>query len=191
MGQVGVAVFAFALAVPFVGADHAQPAHPNSVIESTDGPNSDPDAFSGLSTPTSGGAPARVRELSRGEGLTVVETISLAPDQRESVPEEGGPPPQMAALSSAVVVVASWYGPGFYGNRTACGLMYSAEVLGVAHRTLPCGTVLTLTYGDRSVAVTVIDRGPYIGGRTLDLSRATRVALGCPDLCTLSMRLAP
>ena len=86
-------------------------------------------------------------------------------------------------------MLASWYGPGFYGNRTACGQTYTPEILGVAHRTLPCGTVLTLTYGGRSVSVPVIDRGPYIAGRALDLSNATRHALGCPDLCTLSMRV--
>ncbi len=89
------------------------------------------------------------------------------------------------------VIVASWYGPGFYGNRTACGQTYSPQIVGVAHRTLPCGTLLTLSYGGRSLTVPVIDRGPYIAGRTLDLSNATRLALGCPDLCTLSMRISP
>jgi rare lipoprotein A len=89
------------------------------------------------------------------------------------------------------MVLASWYGPGFYGNRTACGQTYTPQISGVAHRTLPCGTILTLEYGGRSVTVAVIDRGPYIAGRTLDLSNATRLALGCTDLCTLSMRIGP
>jgi hypothetical protein len=66
---------------------------------------------------------------------------------------------------------------------------YTPEILGVAHLTLPCGTRLTLTYGSRSVTVTVIDRGPYIAGRAIDLSNATRLALACTDLCTLRMQI--
>jgi rare lipoprotein A len=97
--------------------------------------------------------------------------------------------PSLPAPPTGGIVLASWYGPGFYGNRTACGQIYTPQIAGVAHRTLPCGTVLTLEYGGRSVTVTVIDRGPYIAGRTLDLSNATRLALACPDLCTLSMRI--
>jgi rare lipoprotein A (peptidoglycan hydrolase) len=94
-----------------------------------------------------------------------------------------------AAAQNDAIVLASWYGPGFYGNRTACGQTYTPEILGVAHPTLPCGTRLTLTYGAHSIVVTVIDRGPYVAGRTLDLSNATRLALGCADLCTLRMQL--
>src|SRR5438132_2188556 len=95
------------------------------------------------------------------------------------------PPP----VQNDAIVLASWYGPGFYGNRTACGQLYTPEILGVAHLTLPCGTMLTLTYGTRSLTVAVIDRGPYVVGRTLDLSNATKLALGCTDLCTLRMQL--
>lgn len=97
------------------------------------------------------------------------------------------PPP---AASDGSYVLASWYGPGFYGNHTACGQIYSPQILGVAHKTLPCGTLLVLSYGGRTVTVPVIDRGPYIAGRTLDLSNATKGSLGCPDLCTLLMQYA-
>jgi rare lipoprotein A (peptidoglycan hydrolase) len=69
---------------------------------------------------------------------------------------------------------ASWYGPGFYGRRTACGRTMSPGVLGVAHKTLPCGTRVTLRYRGRSVTVPVIDRGPYAGGRVYDLTAATK-----------------
>jgi rare lipoprotein A (peptidoglycan hydrolase) len=97
--------------------------------------------------------------------------------------------PVAPAVTSDAVVLASWYGPGFYGNRTACGQIYTPQLSGVAHKTLPCGTRLTLTYGARSVEVAVIDRGPYVAGRTLDLSNATKLALGCTDLCTLRMQV--
>jgi rare lipoprotein A len=68
---------------------------------------------------------------------------------------------------------ASWYGPGLYGNRLGCGGTLMPGRLGVAHRTLPCGTRLTLRHHGRSVRVPVIDRGPYVGGRELDLTEAT------------------
>jgi hypothetical protein len=67
----------------------------------------------------------------------------------------------------------SWYGPGFYGSGTACGQEYTRELMGVAHRTLPCGTVVTFRNpaNGRTVTVRVIDRGPYVAGRTWDMSR--------------------
>jgi rare lipoprotein A (peptidoglycan hydrolase) len=102
---------------------------------------------------------------------------------------QAAPPIAVAPTQSDGVVIASWYGPGFYGNRTACGQTYTPEILGVAHLTLPCGTSLTLTHRGRSISVPVIDRGPYIAGRTLDLSNATKLALGCTDLCTVRMQI--
>ena len=73
---------------------------------------------------------------------------------------------------------ASWYGPGFYGNRTACGRTLGTGTLGVAHKTLPCGTLVTFRYRGRSVTVPVIDRGPYAAGRDWDLTGATKRKLG-------------
>jgi rare lipoprotein A len=70
---------------------------------------------------------------------------------------------------------ASWYGGG--GNL-ACGGWLSSSTLGVANRTLPCGTLVTLRYGHRSIRVPVIDRGPYVAGRDFDLTEATKRALG-------------
>lgn len=102
---------------------------------------------------------------------------------------QAAPPTEDAAVSSDDVILASWYGPGFYGNRTACGQVYTPEIPGVAHLTLRCGTLLTLTYGGRTVTVQVIDRGPFVAGRSIDLSNATMLALGCTDLCTLRMQV--
>jgi rare lipoprotein A len=64
----------------------------------------------------------------------------------------------------------SWYGPGFYGNRTACGLKLTTKTHGVAHKTLPCGTKVTFRYRGKEITVPVIDRGPYIKGRQWDLT---------------------
>ena len=68
---------------------------------------------------------------------------------------------------------ASWYGPGLYGNRLGCGGTLTAGRLGVAHKSLPCGSKVTLRHGGRVVRVPVIDRGPYVGGREFDLTAAT------------------
>jgi rare lipoprotein A len=67
---------------------------------------------------------------------------------------------------------ATWYGPGFYGQRTACGKTLTGETLGVAHRTLPCGTEINLLYEGRTITVRVIDRGPY-GTADWDLTQET------------------
>jgi rare lipoprotein A len=71
----------------------------------------------------------------------------------------------------------SWYGPGLYGNKLSCGGRLTPGTLGVAHKTLPCGTRVTLRRGDRVIRVRVVDRGPYVGGREFDLTSATRAKL--------------
>lgn len=72
---------------------------------------------------------------------------------------------------------ASWYGPGLYGNSLSCGGRLSPSTLGVAHKSLPCGTQVTLRLGSRIVRVRVIDRGPFVGGREFDLTAATKERL--------------
>jgi rare lipoprotein A len=74
--------------------------------------------------------------------------------------------------------LASWYGPGLFGNRLGCGGTLSAGSLGVANKSLPCGTKVTLRHRGRVVRVPVIDRGPYVGGREYDLTAATAQKLG-------------
>jgi peptidoglycan lytic transglycosylase len=73
---------------------------------------------------------------------------------------------------------ASYYGPGLYGNKLACGGTLSPGTLGVANRTLPCGTRVTFRHGRRSVTVRVIDRGPFHASREWDLTAATKSRLG-------------
>ncbi len=60
---------------------------------------------------------------------------------------------------------ASWYGPGFFGNQTACGQTLRRGTKGVAHRTLPCGTKVVIAYRGRFVRTRVIDRGPFVKRR--------------------------
>jgi rare lipoprotein A len=78
-------------------------------------------------------------------------------------------------LSSYRLAGASWYGGG---GGLACGGQLTSATMGVANKTLPCGTRVTLRYGGREVRVPVIDRGPYVAGREFDLTEATKRALG-------------
>lgn len=66
--------------------------------------------------------------------------------------------------------VATWYGPGFFGNRTACGQRLRRKTVGVAHKRLPCGTKVTIRYQGRFLRTRVIDRGPYAHGAKWDLT---------------------
>jgi rare lipoprotein A len=76
------------------------------------------------------------------------------------------------------VGLASWYGPGFEGQPTASGEIFNPHGFTAAHNSLPLGTELVVSYGGRSVKVTVNDRGPYSGGRELDLSQGAAEYLG-------------
>lgn len=82
-----------------------------------------------------------------------------------------------ARVSVFAPATASWYGPGFFGRQTACGTRLTRRTLGVAHRTLPCGTRVELFHRGRTVVVPVIDRGPFVAGRQWDLTQAAAEAI--------------
>jgi rare lipoprotein A len=79
---------------------------------------------------------------------------------------------------------ASWYGPGFHGRKTASGERFDQHELTAAHKKLPLGTKATVT-----VEVEINDRGPYVGGRILDLSKAAAERLGMRHAGTTRVRL--
>jgi rare lipoprotein A len=83
--------------------------------------------------------------------------------------------------------VASWYGPGFYGHRTACGQILSTGSNWVAHKYMRCGTRLTICYR-RCVNTVVADRGPYVGGRDFDLAPGLKYAVGLSGVGTVRWR---
>jgi hypothetical protein len=82
---------------------------------------------------------------------------------------------------------ATYYGPGFFGHRTACGLTLSRSTLGVANRTLPCGTRVALYYRGRTITVPVIDRGPYANHANWDLTSATASRLRMSSTATIGI----
>jgi len=88
--------------------------------------------------------------------------------------------------------IATWYGPGFYGNTTACGIELTEETVGVAHRSLPCGTNVAVRYGSTTIVVPVIDRGPYSGEAKWDLTAAAAQMLGFTETDRIgAIRLDP
>ena len=107
-----------------------------------------------------------------GAGLLITALIVLVCD---AVPAHGH--------QRMVSGIASWYGPGFYGNLTANGEVYTGDSLTAATTKLPLNVCARVTRTDdgSSIVVWLNDRGPYVEGRVLDLSRAAAVHLGIID----------
>jgi len=81
-------------------------------------------------------------------------------------------------VQAAECVGASWYGPGFHGKRTASGARFDQNAMTAAHKTLPFGTKLRVTFQGVSVVVRISDRGPFARGRSLDLSKGAAKRIG-------------
>jgi hypothetical protein len=86
--------------------------------------------------------------------------------------------PTQGSLSVYRRQKATWYGPESYGSRTACGVKLTPRTLGVAHKTLPCGTRVEFFLRGKKITVPVIDRGPYANGATWDLTLTSMRRLG-------------
>jgi rare lipoprotein A len=101
-------------------------------------------------------------------------SLSLPPSQtQESSARVEGPVIEQ-------VGTASWYGPSFQGRKTASGELFDQNALTAAHRSLPLGTTVVVTSlaTGKSVQVKINDRGPYVRGRKIDLSRAAAQQIG-------------
>ncbi|HSN98312.1 MAG TPA: type VI secretion system tip protein TssI/VgrG, partial [Candidatus Nanopelagicales bacterium] len=126
-----------------------------------------------------------VLDFKRRRGLTggpAVGPTTLA--ALDAAAEEAAPPPQQPQGGTPTGQVqtgpASWYGPGFHGRATASGERFDQNALTAAHPSLPFGTRVRVTRVDngRSVVVRINDRGPFTGGRIIDLSRAAGDQIG-------------
>ena len=87
-------------------------------------------------------------------------------------------PPPIAGVNVYRAALATFYGPGLFGNQTACGQTLTPDLQGVAHKRLPCGTQVAILYAGREIVVPVVDRGPFNGDFSWDLTQATADALG-------------
>jgi rare lipoprotein A (peptidoglycan hydrolase) len=135
------------------------------------------------------GAPSDAEVLSELRQLSAIERREY--EQRLSAAAAnlaGLLPWALEPKSGIQVSVASEFTD--YGLGLACGGVLGRQQLGVAHKTAPCGTLITFTYAGRSLTVPVIDRGPYVAGREWDLTGATAAALGFPGLGRIEWSLA-
>jgi rare lipoprotein A (peptidoglycan hydrolase) len=85
--------------------------------------------------------------------------------------------------------IATWFGPGFYGQATACGQTLTPAVVGVANRTLPCGTLVKVTYRGQALVVPVLDRGPYANHADWDLTAGAAQALDITETVRIGTRV--
>ena len=113
----------------------------------------------------------------RSDGILDQGSTMVEPTQRSEPPQArpGAAQPQPAPGSVSKNPwrfdrELSWYGPGFYGQGTACGQTLTKSLVGVAHRSLPCGTLVTFRTNGRVLTVPVVDRGPYVSDRIFDLT---------------------
>lgn len=130
--------------------------------------------------------------------LTGCSTVSRAPEiaapapARIATPAAPATPPGVPpAAPPAQAGKASWYGDAHHGKKTASGEPYDMNALTAAHRTLPLGTKVRVRNVDngRTVVVRVNDRGPYVDGRVIDLSRAAARHLGDLDTGIFNVRV--
>jgi hypothetical protein len=143
------------------GATPGAPAGPQGAQPDSGGAALSPVPGAGARTPT---ADAALRDFERELGLPQAGAVSVATRRQ--------------VLARMDAERATWYGPGLYGRRTACGLRLRLSTLGVAHRTLPCGTPVVFYYRGGFETVPVIDRGPYARGVRWDLTAAAARRLG-------------
>jgi hypothetical protein len=123
--------------------------------------------------------------------LRAVPASSAATAASRAVTASGAAP-EGRALTLYRPSKVTWYGPGFYGKKTACGVRLHKATLGVANKSLPCGTLVDLYNNGQTVTVPVIDRGPFRKGTSYDLTSATAAAIGVTATTTIgAVRSAP
>jgi rare lipoprotein A (peptidoglycan hydrolase) len=120
-------------------------------------------------------------------GVGAVSPAALAATGGASAP--GTTTASTPAAPSTKAQIATWFGPGFYGQKTACGQTMSPVIVGVASRTLPCGTLVLVNYKGHRLTVPVIDRGPYANGATWDLTRGAASALTITETVRIKTKI--
>lgn len=126
-----------------------------------------------------------------GTGVVEASSQSVSPQQAQGTQSSGVPPSNGPNILPDQVGYASWYGTRFHGRLTASGQIYDMNAMTAANRTLPFGTKLRVTdlQNGKSVVVTINDRGPFVGGRIIDLSRAAAETIGLTGQGVARVRL--
>jgi len=151
-------------------------------------------------------APGMASDLASAAAGSTAESVSASSSEPkplllpEDVVEALDPPavvlpePKVRVVPDVAKVItgeASWYGPGFYGNRTANGEIYRRGTLTAAHRTLPFGTKVRVTnlWNGRSAVIRINDRGPFVAHRVIDLGHGAASTLGLTSSGIAEVRL--
>jgi rare lipoprotein A (peptidoglycan hydrolase) len=125
-------------------------------------------------------------------GMAIAAALLSTPVAGALASTGGSSAPTGAVAPNARVhktAIATWFGPGFYGQRTACGQMLTPEVVGVANRTLPCGTLVKISYKGHTLTVPVLDRGPYAHGADWDLTAGAATALDITETVRIATKV--
>jgi len=120
---------------------------------------------------------ARTTSTKGGAFAATWKTNHIGRFSLRAVDAGGSQPTGASSVTVYKPAYATYFGHGFYGQKMACGAVLTHRTLGVAHRTLPCGTQVDLYFNGRRISVPVVDRGPYRRGTTWDLTEATAAAL--------------
>jgi rare lipoprotein A len=126
--------------------------------------------------------------------IASISRPEIAPSSEPVTPriiDSTAPKERQTKTPAAITGVASWYGPGFSGKKTANGEIFDETKMTAAHKTLPLGTKAKVTNvkNGKSVEVEINDRGPYAEGRLIDLSQAAAAALGIVDRGIATVRV--
>ena len=133
-----------------------------------------------------------------GEAASATATTVAAATPQSTTPTPTSPPVSgstsggaaPAPASPTKPTLATWFGPGFYGHATACGQKLTPKLVGVASRTLPCGTLVQVGYRGRQLTVPVLDRGPYgHNGAVWDLTSGAARALKIKDTVRITTEI--
>ena len=173
---LAVAAASDLIASPAPSASDAPAASPSPSPEPSAAASPDPSvAPSPISTPSPTPPPGAVAAATlKGQPYQLPAFVGLGAWQASRVSFYG---PGLYCVSNRVKACLPQRGRSARAKLTACGVLFTRTVVGVAHRTLPCGTLVAFTYRGRTVIAPVIDRGPYVAGRVWDLSGGLCVAL--------------
>jgi rare lipoprotein A len=129
--------------------------------------------------------------LSNPAADAVIRDVVPSPSWEDRFLRQMPASPKGLLQLAAATGQASWYGPGFYGNRTASGEVLRPGTYTAAHRSLPFGTRVRVTNlnNGRSAVVRINDRGPFTGGRIIDLAHGAATDLGVTASGVATVRL--
>ena len=165
-------------------------------------PETDPDLFTQVEVAAAVRGSATTTQLldpgDRSDGALDGSSTLIEPAKRTETPTGRVDAAQPKAKGGSITKNTwkrdpeiSWYGGGLFGNGTACGQKYTKTIIGVAHRTLPCGTKVQFRHNGKVLTVPVIDRGPYVADRQFDLSYGACNALNHCFTGPIEWRMAP